>query len=309
MGVSKNPKISDQDTAIAKIYDSLVHDLGEGQAATRGIFARGNQAMAGAYQGASDALRGSQGAMTQRLTASLGGLGLGAALPEVMAPMNEQFAFDQGQIAKTRGTDLGTLARQGTQYEAIGQTGIGNAQKEKAQTRVSAMEKLQAVLADLEAARIEAEGRVEEKRLENQIRLAEARRASSGGGGSIDPLDALRAEKMGLEIQGMQNDLSNPGWDKEQKFATGQRGLHEFLNSPTAYWGQSADPATRARIENIINTTAKRTGLAAFTSGGNKYLTENMDPLQIALIGAGNTKESRINKEALRMALELYYGR
>lgn len=307
MGVSKNPKISDQDTAIAKIYDTLVADLGQGQAATRGIFSRGNKSLGSAYQGAADQLRGAQGAMTGRLTDALGDLGLGAALPSVMGGINSQFAFDQGQIAKERGTNLGSLSKQGTQYEAIGQVGIGNAQKEKAQSRVSAMEKLQAVLADLEAERIRAEAETEQQRLENQIRLSEARAASSGGG-DIDPLDMLRAQKMGLEIEGMEMDLMNPGWDKEQEFASGQRGLHQFLNSPSAYWGRSADPATRARIDNILASTSRRTGQPFFTSGGKRYMTENMDPLDIALIGAGNTKSSKINKEALRMALELYYG-
>lgn len=307
MPVSKNPKVSDQDTAIAKIYDTLVADLGKGQAATRGIFARGGQSLGSAYQGASDQLRDAQGGMAARLSSSLGGLGLEAALPSVMNPINSQFAFNQGQVAEERGTNLGSLSKQGTQYEAIGQTGINNAHKEKAQTRVSAMERLQAVLADLEAERIQATAATEQQRLENQIRLSEARAASSGGGG-MDPLDMLRAQKMGLEIQGMEMDLSSPGWDKEQEFATGQRGLHQFLNSPSAYWGRSADPATRARIDNIISTTSRRTGMPSFKNSSGTYLTENMSPLDIALIGASNTKESRINKEALRMALELYYG-
>lgn len=306
-GVSKNPKINDQDTAIAQIYDTLVKDLGQGQAATRGIFQRGNQAMAGAYQGASDSLRGAQGAMTQRLTGALGGLGLQAALPSVMQPINSQFAFDQGQIAKTRGVDLGTLARQGTQYEAIGQGGINNANKEKAQTRAQALQSLTDLLAQLEAEN-------EQARTAGEVELAKVRaqaRASGGGGGSIDPLDALRAQKMGLEIQGLEMDMQNPGWDKEQKFATGTQGLHEFLNSPTAYWGQAADPATRARIDDIISGTSRRMGLGEggqFTSGGKQYYTKGMKPLDIALLGATNTKESKINKEALRMALELYYG-
>lgn len=310
MPVSKNPKISDQDSAIAKIYDTLVKDLGQGQVATRGIFQRGNDAMAGAYQGAADQLRGAQGGMASRLTSSLGGLGLGAALPSIMQPANEQFAFDQGQIAKERGTNLGSLAKQGTQYQAIGQLGIGNAQKEKAQTRVSAMERLQAVLADLEAERLASEAAIEEKRLDNEIRLAETRAAArqAAGGGSIDPLDALRAQKIGLEIEGMEMDLMNPGWDDEQEQFSGQRGLHQFLNSPSAYWSQGADPRTRSRIENIISSTSRRTGGPSFKSGGRTYLTDKMSPLDIALIGAGNTKERTINKEALRMALELYYG-
>ena len=311
-GVSKNPKISDQDTAIAKIYDTLVADLGQGQKATAGIFQRGAASLGGAYQGAADQLKGTQTALTSRLSSSLGGLGLEAALPEVLNPLNSQYAYDQGKIAKERGTNLGSLSGQGTAYQAIGQLGIGNAHKEKAQTRVSAMERLQKVLAELEAERIRAAAAVEQQRLENEIRLAQTRAASrggGGGGGSMDPLDALRAQKMGLEIQGMEQDLMG-GDDEPVEYYGGQRGLHQFLNSPSAYWGKGANSSTRARINNILQSTSARYASPAnFKSGGRSYNPKGLTQLDIALIGAGNTRGSRINNDALRMALELYYGK
>lgn len=307
MGVSKNPKINDQDSAIAKIYDTLVHDLGAGQQATRGIFDQGNASMAGAYQGAADQLRGAQGSMTGRLASSLGDLGLGAALPSVMQPINEQFGYDQGQIAKERATDLGSLSKQGTQYQAIGQVGINNANKEKAQTRASALQSLTDLLSQLEAEneQVRSQGAVELAKVRAE---AADRAASRGGGGSDDPLDALRAQKMGLEIQGMEQDLMGGG--KPVEYHNGQRGANEFLDSPSVYWGDNgADPATRSRFNDIINTTARYRGQPTFNVGGKVYYTKGMDPLEIATIGAGHTKEHGINKEALRMALQLYYGK
>lgn len=306
MGVSKNPKVSDQDTAIAKIYDSLVHDLGEGQAATRGIFDRGNTAMAGSYQGAADQLAGTQGAITGRLASQLGGMGLGAALPEVLNPITSQGAFDQGQIAKERATNLGSLSKQGTQYEAIGQVGIGNAQKEKAQTRADALRSLEELLAQLQAEN-------EQARTAGELELAKIRaqaRAASGGG-ETDPLMALKAQQMGLENQKLEQELMGGGEPVE--YHGGQRGLHEFLNSPSAYWGDGgADAATRARINDIISGASKRAGLGefdSFTSGGQSYRRGDLTPQDIAMIGVGSTKEAGINKEALRMALQLYYGK
>lgn len=313
-GISKNPKISDQDTAIAKIYDTLVADLNQGQAATRGIFAQGGQAMGSAYQGAADQLRGTQTGITDRLTSSLSGLGLQEALPSVLNPMNEQFAFDQGAIAKERGTNLGALSKQGTEYQAIGQLGIGNAQKEKAQTRVSAMEKLQALLADLEAERIRANAEIEQQRLENQLRLAQAKadsaaRSGGGGGGDIDPLDALRAQKLGLEVEGLERKLTGEGQPVE--YYGGQRGLDQFLNNPSAYWAKSADPLTRLRVQSLLDQTGRRLGssLSQFTSGNKQYSKKGLTDLDIARIGVSNTKERQINKDALRMAMELYYGK
>jgi hypothetical protein len=115
---------------------------------------------------------------------------------------------------------------------------------------------------------------------------------------------------MGLENQLLEQQLMGGGEPVE--YASGQRGLHQFLNSPSAYWGQGgADSGTRARINNIISTTARRSGLGefeGFRSGGRQYTRGELDPLDIAMIGAGSTKEAGINKEALRMALQLYYG-
>ena len=319
MAVSKNPKITDQDTAIAQIYDTLVRDLGQGQQYTKDIFAQGAKDIGAAYTGASSELSKGQAGMASRMSQQLGGLGLQAALPQAMAGSQEGYSRIMGDIARDRGSNLGGLATQGTQYQAIGQLGIGNAHKEKAQTRVSAMERLQAVLAELEGERLKAKAELEMQMLqireamaarrdaarEAAANRAEARRAS---GGDSDPLLALKAQAMGLENQLLEKELMGGG--EAQEYQSGQRGLSQFLNSPSAWWGKKgADSATVARINNILRTTPQRLASTGnWKSGGKSYNSKNLSPLDIAMIGVGNTKERRINKDALRMAMELMYG-
>lgn len=304
MAISKDARLSDQDSAVAAIYDTLIHDLGQGQAATRDIFQRGGQALGQSYDAASSQLRSGTEGVAARLSGQINELGLGEALPQVVGGINDNNAFWQGQLAENRGVDTGSFSRQGTQYEAIGQVGINNAHKEKAQKRTSALETLRNALAQLEGEEIKARAAVETSRLEGAVKLAQMRaesraraadRAAANAPKPLGPMDMLNAQYKGLQIDKLMRELENP------KYGKGQLGLDQYLNSPGTHWNKKAGPKFRASLNSIIENAA-----ASAADPANNVLGK---------LGPGAYADtlvpqapSFINRDALRAALGLYYG-
>lgn len=312
MGISKDAKISDQDSAIAQIYDTLVADLGKGQEATRGIFASGAADMGSAYQSSADQLTQAGQGLGARLGSRLNELGLGAALPDATQGITDNLAFRQGQIAKDRADNLGSLSKQGTQYQAIGQLGIDNTHREKAQRRTTAMESLQAVLAKLEAEEIKARAQVEAARLEGELGLAKMRadvRASSAASRaasqkSIDPLDALKAQLLGLDIQDKELTIAEKrGGPKAPVPTKGMGAVSAFLNSPQLYWNRSADAKTRASFNSVLEHASK------FATDPDRLVQGLSDDPEVWAYRNINSVRPGVNREAIRQALDLYYGR
>ncbi len=196
------------------------------------------------------------------------------------------------------------LTQQGAAYKGAGLEGVSNVQREGTRSRSDARTRLEEAIATLEAAKTEAAGQYDLQKLQGDIELQKMRASASGGGGGGggrgSPLDMLRAQLLGMQILEKQQDMEagpESQWGKR-----GQGGLNSFFNSPSDYWTGNAGPKFRGSVDNILDyASAQSTNPSSIASGLK-------DPYTIAMGRVGNAP-SGINEDALRMALQIYYGK
>lgn len=284
------------DAAITAIYDQLVGNLTGGVAAQRESFDRAKQLVDSSYDqighlmgvGASGSIGGLEGQFER--------LGIGDATDSATQGIRNQLNQSLVSAARRRASEGAGLARQGGEYEQIGRQGIDNAYKEQAQVRSTSATEIAEAIANMEAARVQAQGQADLARIQGQSQLAQARASGGGGGGrggGGGDMTPEEYEEWMLDMAIKEQKL-NPQAKKGGGKLGGQAAVNAFLTSPQVYWnGKTASPAFKARADAIYNRAM---------GGGNAY-TPNYDPYENAMQQVNNYNMGA-NKDALREVLQ-----
>lgn len=305
MATPPKAEVGANDAAIAAMYNQLVGQLGQGVQATGQNFGDASKQIGSIYDQMTQSLTGQANATAGALGSQFDMLGIGAATDAATQDLRGQLNQSLISAARRKAAEMSGLTTQGAAYKAAGNEGIGNVRREGVQVRGDYRTRLEEAIAQLEAAKAEAAGQIEVQKLQGEVQLAQMRaqaRARSGGGGgrSGSPMDHLRAQLLGLQILEKQKDLEGGGdemWGKR-----GQGGLNNFLGAPNQYWQNQAGPKFQSALYDILDYAGAQSTNPSFLAGGQK------DPYNIAM-GQVPKAPSYLNDNALRMALQIFYGK
>lgn len=319
MPINADAEVAKQNAAIQQVYGNLQGNLQQAVGATGNTFDQAGQEMGAAYgQGMGD-LQSIANSLEARIGRSADALGLELARPQALLGLQGTLAANLASMANNRTTDLGALAQQGAAYKGIAQRAVGDAGMQGAQQETSLATKLRnAVLgynADEEKARSDVEiqklanqsdlakiqGDLQRQGLENQMALREqqARLLESQMG---DPLDALRAEKLALEVEAMRNGGNE---ESRTKYGKGEIGLREFMQD----YGVAED-SPEYRMASFILNQAPLASAELMRQDKNISIPE---VAEIMLSGqnpsTGATLDlSGIDPSLLNALVQIYYG-
>lgn len=303
MATDPKKTISETDASIAALYNQLAGQLGQGVNAQQSSFNTASGTIGNVYDEMTRALTSQANATAGGLSSELNMLGIGAATDSATEQLRGQLNQSLISAARRKATEMSGLTGQGAAYKAAGLEGVGNVRREGVRSRTDTRTRLEEAMAALEAAKAEAQGQYDLQKLQGEIELQRARAASRGGGGGGgrgSPLDMLRAQLLGMQIMEKQQELEmgpETPWGKR-----GQGGLNRFLNQQSDYWTSKAGPKFRAGIDDILDyASAQSTNPSSIASGLK-------DPYTIAM-GRVDKAPSYLNEDALRMALQIYYGK
>lgn len=290
---------------IQRGYNETAQQTQRGVNATSASFGEASRNVGLSYDEMTRALQTQANATASGLGSQFSMLGIGAAQDAATQQLRGQLNQSLISAARRKAAGVSSLRDQGAMYKAAGLEGVGNVRREGTQVQAESRTKLMDSLLGLEQAEAEAKGQYALQKLQGEIELAQmqqqmkaaAARARGGGGGrSGSPLDLLRAQLMGLDIQQKMQELqqgpSQP-WDNE-----GQGGLNRFLNSPSDYWDDNASGAFRGDLQGVIDYAS-----AQSTRPGRS----GIDPMDYAMERTNN-EPSNFRRDALRQALQIYYG-
>lgn len=299
-------EVGANDAAIAQMYKMLTGQMQAGVGAQQNTFNEASSRVGAVYDDMTRALTQQANATAQGLGSQFDMLGIGAATDSATENLRGQLNQSLISAARRRATEVSGLQGQGAAYNAAGREGIMNMNRAGVQMRGDYRTQLEEALANLEAAKVEAQGQFDVQKLQGEAQLAQMRaqaRARSGGGGggrSGSPLDMLRAQLLGMQILEKQQKLEGGG--DEQWGKRGQGGLNNFLQNPSPYWRNQAGPKFQAELYDILDQTARNSVNADFLATGQR------DPYNIAM-GQVPKAPGYLNQDALRMAIQIMYGK
>jgi len=303
MATSKGD-INEADRQIRRGYNETARQVLNGVNATNASFQETARNVGGTYDEMTRALQSQANATAGGLGQQFSMLGIGDATDSATQALRGQLNQSLISAARRRAAGVSGLQFQGAQYRQAGNEGVGNIRREGTQVAADSRTQLMKELTDLETAEAEAKGQyalqklqgeIELAQMQQQMRAAAARARGGGGGRSGNPLDMLRAQLMGLEIQEKMQELqSGPSrpWDDK-----GQGGLNQFLNEPSDYWDDRASGAFRGDLQGIIDYASAQSTRPGMTG---------IDPLDFAMERT-NREHNNFRRDALRQALQIYY--
>lgn len=308
MAAPPKAEVAANDAAIAQMYKVLTGQMQQGVGATQQTFNEASSRVGAVYDDMTRALTQQANATASGLGGQLDMLGIGAATDSATQNLRGQLNQSLISAAQRRATEVSGLQTQGATYGQAGREGISNMNRAGVQVRGDYRTDLEEAIANLEAAKAEAQGQFDVQKLQGETQLAQMRaqaaaRARSGGGGgrSGSPLDMLRAQLLGMQILEKQQKLEGGGgggeWDDR-----GQGGLNTFLGAPSPYWKNQAGPKFRGELMDILDYAGAQSVNADFLASGQR------DPYNIAM-GQVPKAPSYLNQDALRQAIQIMYGK
>lgn len=308
MANPQNAKIEANDAALKVLYNALAGQAKAGVSAQTQGFKGAAKDVGSIYDEMTNSLRSQANATASGLGANLDMLGIGAATDSATQNLRGQLNQSLISAARRKSTEMAGLTSQGASYAGAGREGITNILREGTGVRADSRTRLEEALASLEAAKVQAQGQYDIQKLQGDVQLAQMRaqaRARSGGGGgrSGNPLDALRAQMLGLQILKAQGELE--GGNGNQWSKSGQGGLDNFLSNASNYWSGGAGPKVRGALQDIIGGAGSQAINPSSIASGLK------DPYTIAMgmVGSNNTVKTDFYRNALRQGLQIYYGK
>lgn len=269
------------DEDLANIYNQLAAQLSEGVNAQQTAFNQAGAGVGSIYDQMTNALQGQANATASGLGNEFNMLGIGAATDSATNDLRGQLNQSLISAARRRATEMSGLTQQGASYAAAGRGSVANVQREGSKIRSDARTRLEETIAALEAQA-----------------AAAGRGGGGGGGGGGSPLEMLRAQLLGLQVLEKQQELEMG--PKSQWSRGGQGGLNQFLNTPSDYWSNRAGTPFRAKVQQLIDLGSRQANNPASIAAGIK------DPY---LISSQAVSRSRLNQDALRQAMQIYYGK
>jgi hypothetical protein len=307
MTATSRANIAEGVRAIDRAYGETARQVQGGVNNTKASFGEAARLVGGTYDEMTRALQGQADATASGLGSQLSMLGIGAAQDAATQNLRGQLNQSLISAARRRATGVSGLQFQGAAYKQAGDEAVGNIRREGRQAATDSRTQLMTALLGLEQAEAEAKGQMELQKLQGEIELeqmrqqmrAAAARARGGGGGrSGSPLDLLRAQLMGLEIQEKMQALQ---MGPDTSFGSGQGQLNQFLGNSSDYWENQAGPKFRAGLEDILDYSFAQANNPASIAAGMD------DPYNIAM-GNLNRGGRGLNQDALRQALQIYFG-
>lgn len=296
--------VNENDAAIAAIYNQLAGQMGAGVNAQQSSFNTAKGEIGGIYDQMTSALTGQANATAGGLSNEFNMLGIGAATDSATEQLRGQLNQSLISAARRKATEMAGLTSQGAAYKGAGLEGVSNVRREGARSRTDARTRLEEAIATLEAAKAEAQGQYDLQKLQGDIELQKMRASARGGGGgggrSGSPLDMLRAQLLGMQILEKQQEMEGGG--KSQWSKRGQGGLNAFYGGSSDYWTDKAGPKFRGSVDDILDYASAKALDPKSRAAGHS------DPYTIAM-GRVDNAPSYINEDALRMALQIYYGK
>jgi hypothetical protein len=290
------------------MYAQLASQLGVGVTAQGANFNTARNNVGAAYDDMTKALTTQANATATGLGNQFNMLGIGAATDAATQDLRGQLNQSLVSAARRKATEMSGMSQQGAAYKAAGIENVGNVRREGVQVRGDYRTRLEEAIANLEAAKAEAQGQYDVQKLQGEAQLAQmaaqARARSGGGGGrSGSPLDQLRAQLLGMQILEKQQKMEEgpeSQWGKR-----GQGGLDSFLNSPSNYWSGGAGPKVRGALQDIISGSFSQANNPSSIASGMK------DPYNIAMgmVNQNDMVKTDFYRDSLRQALQIYYGK
>lgn len=301
------PTVEETDAALAAMYEQLANQVEAGAGVTQANFGNASNTIGSIYDEMTRDLTNQANSTASGLGNQFNMLGIGAAYDPATNDLRGQLNQALVSAARRRATEMSGLTQQGAAYSATGREGASNVRREGGRVRGVVRTQLEKLLADMETAKIQSQGQLDLANLQGQIELAQMRAAGRGGGGGGgggrgNPLDMLRAQLLGLEVLEKQQDLENPQspWSK-----SGLGGMNAFLNAPSDYWVEGAGPRVRSALQDIVS------GSSAQATNPENIAAGLRDPYNIAMgmVNQSNTVRTPRYRDALRQALQIYYGK
>lgn len=315
------------DQKIGSIYDALGRQMQENVGRTKGIYDQGTSQIQSAYDQSGMEAQKAAEMVKQTMGQNASNLGLEAAIPAAQAPVVQAQAQGMTDIAQGRAAALGNIGMLGTRMTGAAQDRVGQVQQEGAGRRADLQSQIAAALSQLELAYGDDQGDIlgqlvdlagekgsalnvamQEIAAEQAAAAREAQKMAMEKArfdremnAEADPLELLKMQ-LGIEGMGLENELkrkklSDPGQAGRMK---GLSGLEAFFNTDTDYWGQTAGPKFRKHVmDEAVPTVLDSINM------GDKPGWAIQDYLDK---GTGNKTIGKINPEALRKALEIYFG-
>jgi hypothetical protein len=134
------------DKSLTDIYDALNTALGNNQSALTALYDTGRQQVQDAYAGAQQGVQQGVTGVQQGLADMAAKLGIGDAMPAATQGMNDSLAQFLTSNGAAQAGSVANLATLGTNQLAVGQRGIGDAQKELAQNRTGILNQVAQML-------------------------------------------------------------------------------------------------------------------------------------------------------------------
>lgn len=291
-----DPNINAMDAEVAAYYQALQNQLQSGVGATQKNFNTASGQVGSIYDQMTRDLTTQANATAGTLGNQFSMLGIGAAQDAATQDLRGQLNQSLISAARRRASEMSGLTEQGAAYGRVGNEAVANVGREGARIRTETRTKLEQALAALQGEMEAARAQVDVAKIQGDAEIAAARasRRGGGGGGGGSPLDMLRAQLLGLQIlekqQGLEEGPESPWGDR------GQLGLNQFMGQPSDWWERQAGPKFRGALGDIIDWSSSQDVVPGF----NPYH---------ASLGRVNAAPSYINRDALRAALGVFYGR
>lgn len=296
------------DAELAAMYGAVAKSLQQGVGASQSGFRTAQSQIGSAYDQMTAALTRQANATAGGMVNEFNMLGIGAANDSATQALRNQLNEGLLMGSRRRASELSGLAQQGAAYNRAGQESIGNLQQSGVQARADFRSKLEEILAQLQGEVALGRSQVDTERVRGETELGLMRQemadraAARAEQNRQDPLEFLRAQLMGLEIMQKQKDLQQGPERQPMPWEDrGQGALTQFMNQPSNWWERRAGPKFQGALQDIIDYSSDERNLTRFGAAGIR------DPYNIALSRVSRAP-SYINDDALRLALQIFYG-
>ncbi len=234
--------MSNADGQIAAIYKQLANQLSDGTGVTGMNFNNAKKAVGQSYDTGGALMQAAAKATMGDLHGRFDKLGIGRASTPATQGLRNELAGALTSAARRRSSALSGLANQQVGYEMAGRMGVDNSKREGAQQRADAAVKIQEAIANMERAKAEAQGSVDAARIQGETELTKLKlsiaqqereyQRSLEEAEAGNPLEALRAEKLGVEIETGKRKLALMGAESESDDISGkgQYALNSWLD-------------------------------------------------------------------------------
>lgn len=293
--------IGDTDAAINAIYNQLTGQLSSGVGVQGMNFDRARQLVGSSFDSSNQLMRDGASSTVGGLNGQFDRLGIGAATDSATQGIRNQFQQGLVSAARRRQNELATMGQQQVGYEQAGRMGVDNAFQQQAMARTQSQTQIQEALANMEAARAQAQGQVDLARVQGQSELErmkmEFAQAAQEAEESGDPLLDLKAQSLGMDIMLKEKKLAeeDDGGD-ERRPTKYQAGLDNYLLDI------GASPQFKSRVQKMYaDATANAQNPLNIASGRKDPYAFAMESVDDYNMGA--------NKDRLRQALQILFGK